>query len=94
MGLGLSLSRICKSMLATIGVALYNRPIVTRYNYNGSYRKLLCGLYRSFVKSALSWTSTMSFGRRSALQRMQSVKLHGVLHTSADIQVRHLAAYG
>ncbi len=36
----------------------------------------------------------MSFGRRSALQRMQSVKLHGVLHTTADIQVRHLAAYG
>jgi len=36
----------------------------------------------------------MSFGRRSALQRMQSVKLHGVLHTSADIQVRHPAAYG
>lgn len=64
------------------------------YKYNGSYRKLLCGLYRSFVKSALSWTSTMSFGRRSALQRMQSVKLHGVLHTPADIQVRHLAADG
>ncbi len=35
----------------------------------------------------------MSFGRCSALQRLQTVKLHGVLHTPADIQVRHLAAY-
>ena len=29
-GQGLSLSRTCKCMLATIGVALYNRPIPTK----------------------------------------------------------------
>ncbi len=28
---GLSLSRTCKLMLATIGVALYNRPIMTKH---------------------------------------------------------------
>jgi len=45
---------------------------------------------RSFVRRAVSWTSTLSSGKRAPLRR--SVRLHGVLHTALDIQVRHLSA--
>ena len=45
-------------------------------------------MHRSFVKRAMSWTSTMSLSRHSsALLTMRSVKLHGQLHTASDIQV-------
>lgn len=47
-------------------------------------------LTRSFVKRALSWTSTFSYTGGSMLRRSgqhRPVKLHGVLHTPSDIQV-------
>ncbi|KAL0034091.1 hypothetical protein WJX79_008239 [Trebouxia sp. C0005] len=83
-----------QALLAQCWQCLFQRApsnqnmLVTMFRLNGRGRsfKAMPSFIRSFVKSALSWKSTMSFGRRSALQRMQSVKLHGVLHTPADIQ--------
>ena len=45
-------------------------------------------LLRSFVRRAVGWTSSSSYGKRASLHR--SVKLHGVVHSSKDIQVRHM----
>ncbi|KAL0033997.1 hypothetical protein WJX79_001974 [Trebouxia sp. C0005] len=48
------------------------------------YCFILPFILKSFVRRAVSWTTTLSSGRRAPLRR--SVRLHGVLHTAVDIQ--------
>ena len=43
------------------------------------------GACRSFVRKAISWTTSSLHGWRTGLQR--SVKIHGVVHTPSDIKV-------
>ncbi|DBA75406.1 TPA: hypothetical protein ACH3X1_010669 [Trebouxia sp. C0004] len=55
-----------------------------RLNGRGRRFRALATSVRSFVRRAVSWTSTLSSGKRAPLRR--SVRLHGVLHTAMDIQ--------
>ena len=51
-------------------------------------------LLRSFLRRALSWSSTLYLSKQILIRETWSVKLHGVVHADTDVQVRRLPLCG